>query len=161
MLKWFLRILSGTTPFDLTKTIIVQDISHKRLDLAQQRKRIWALNKKDVLNRYNKNNGGIIRHKCFRKERKSMECNLKQNRLANFKNADFTITEKATDVRLYQNCLWCNKCWKNPKLKSIKMEFKLKRGLIAHLGTEMGTISNTIKFLDFSMHKTLVGEFSM
>lgn len=61
--KWFLRILSGRTPFDLTKTIIVQDISHKRLDLAQQRKRIWALNKKDVLNRYNKNNGGIIRHK--------------------------------------------------------------------------------------------------
>ena len=90
-----------------------------------------------------------------------MECNLKQNWLANFKNADFTITEKETDVRLYQNCLWCNKCWKNPKLKSIKMEFKLKRGLIANLGTEIGTISSTIKFLDFGMHNTLVGEFSM
>ena len=41
------------------------------------------------------------------------------------------------------------------------MEFKLKRGLIANLGTEIGTISSTIKFLDFGMHNTLVGEFSM
>ena len=64
--RWLLRILSGTSPFEHEKNVVVCDYVKKEFISKYERKRTWNPKSKFILNRYVVNNGGSIRRSCFR-----------------------------------------------------------------------------------------------
>ena len=168
--RWFLRILAGVSPFDNTRRTIINDFVQRKTELKHNRKRVWNPKSDAVLDRYVNNNDGVIRHSCFKlNTNQDIQSNLKQDKISNFNNGDYIEIEKSIYIKVYENCLWCDKKWKNSiihifnhctKLSKYRQQFGLKNGLTNNLGCDFTVLKNLVFFLEFSMSNTLKGKFT-
>ena len=168
-IRWLLRILAGVSPFDNTRKTIIYDYFQRETVSKYESNPTWNPKSDAVLNRYTKNNDGVIHHGCFNlNTNQDIQLNIKQQKMNDFDNGDYIVVEKKVYVKVYECCLWCNKKCENviihifnhcTKFNKYQLQYALKNVLTNNINCDLAVLKNLVLFLEFSMSNTLRGKF--
>lgn len=160
--RWLFLIWSGHTPLDYTTTMIKETLIERKSESIYKRKIIWKSKNAERMNKWEFNNGCIIRHNNFKlnnkmdHQNKNIEMKYSKKSI-DLSKGDYVTTSKKVQIKKYQHCLWCYNKWEDPiklifnncsKLSKFKEQFNIVRGVEKNFVIERSVLVNTVKFLN-------------